>query len=286
MRRGKVTAAGIPAAGTTPAEPRARDGGARGPRERSSGRRSPRARSSCDASDVDAINDQGAARPARRLPRRPGRRDPRRRRRGRERPVGAGPGHDRTAAVHGRDRGQRRRRGQRPRARPSSSGIGARARRTGPASGRAPDLSIADNLIMKRYRDARSRAVLDRRRRRKRCAERLRDPTRSPPPRSRPRRACSPAATSSGSSWPARSRREPGSSSRSSRRAASTSAPSRPSTGSSSSSARRARPRSCSLRGPRRDAGALGPDRRHLRGPDRRDLFETRVRPTWPRSGS
>ena len=115
-------------------------------------------------------------------------------------------------------------------------GIGQRAR---PVARRQPDdeeLPASTHRARLDGRTARPHATRPRS---------SRPSTRSSRPASTPRRGCCPAATSSGSSSPARSPRCPASSSPCSRRAASMSAPSRRSIGCCSSAARRA-PRSCS----------------------------------------
>ena len=73
--------------------------------------------------------------------------------------------------------------------------------RTGPGSGSAPNLSLTDNLIMKRYRDAPIARgwLIDRRRGRASVANGLKDEYAISAPVDRHAgRGCSPAATSSG----------------------------------------------------------------------------------------
>ena len=200
MRRGKVTAAGIAARRVHARRPGPADGRARGPRDRRANAAPPRRRSCSRSATSRPSTTAGCPRcAARRFDVRAGE------------IVGiaavAGNGQSELAevitglrAVLGAHPDQRAR--HRERARPRQAirrGIAhVPEDRTGVGS--APNLSVVDNLIMKRYRDAADRAgwLVDDGPRPaaspRRCA---RSATRSRRRRSTPRRACSPAATSS-----------------------------------------------------------------------------------------
>ena len=206
MRRGKVTAAGLPAAGATKSD-LARLMVGREVLEVARAHPVPaRARWSSPCGEVHARERQAAAGPARCLARRAVGRDPGHRRRGRQRPERAGPGHHRPAAVQRADRDRRRAshrplgtRGHPERRRARARGPDRRRQRSQPVGRRQPDDEElprgAHRARLGHRRDGRS-AI--------RGEPQGRVPHRRAD-RSTRRRACSRAATSSASSWRARS---------------------------------------------------------------------------------